>query len=415
MSQGLTRDIDKQRWITLMLILIVGATSAFLNCLSVYIAPLAERGWDPSVVVVAYTLMMFMSIPGSIIGGKIQEKCGNKLVLKVCGLGFLLSLVVGSFSVSAWMYVILIGGFAPLFVYCIYVAQIGNIGALFPERKGFVTGALMVGIYGIGAILVPLASNMTAGMGVMPGIAVLGVVIGGFTILSGFLIVEAPEGYAPKGWESKEYEAIGNAGETTSVDTPWKRLLTLKSFWILFIGQIAMAIFCAGAQSSFVLMTMNVTGCSDATAAWSYSVFAIIMGCSGLVIGFLSDKLWGPIKWMAYTALVAAAFVTIFVITGSTSFGLYMVFVVILGIAVGTSTTLLAVVLMGAYGTKFFGVNFGIFQFAMLISSYVGPQLAVGENINMFFIVGAIGLIFGAIVFLIGGAVRNKELGFKIF
>ena len=177
----------------------------------------------------------------------------------------------------------------------------------------------------------------------------------------------------------------------------------------------AMAIFCAGAQSSFVLMTMNVTGCSDATAAWSYSVFAIIMGCSGLVIGFLSDKLWGPIKWMAYTALVAAAFVTIFVITGSTSFGLYMVFVVILGIAVGTSTTLLAVVLMGAYGTKFFGVNFGIFQFAMLISSYVGPQLAVGENINMFFIVGAIGLIFGAIVFLIGGAVRNKELGFKIF
>ena len=89
--------------------------------------------------------MMFMAVFGSLVGGKLQEKIGNKNVLKLCGLGFMISVIGASFATSAWMYVVLMGGAAPLFVYCIYVARLGNLGALFPERVGFVTGALMVG------------------------------------------------------------------------------------------------------------------------------------------------------------------------------------------------------------------------------------------------------------------------------
>ena len=415
MKNELNRNIDKLRWITLILVLLVGSTSAFLNCLSVYITPLAERGWDPSVIVFAYTLMMFMAVFGSRVGGKLQEKIGNKHVLKLCGLGFMISVIGASFATSAWMYVVLMGGAAPLFVYCIYVAQLGNLGALFPERVGFVTGALMVGIYGIGAVLVPLATTMTASMDVMAGIRILAIAIGAITIIVGFVSIEAPEGYAPKGWTAPTYSISDEEEVNVTVDTPWKKLLTLKSFWILFIGQIVMGIFCAGAQGAFIPMAMSVTGCSEASAASSYSVFAILMGCSGLVIGFLSDKFWGPIKWVAFTAMASAAFVVGFIFTGNTSYSLFMIFVVILGIAVGSSTTLLAVILMKAFGNKHFGVNFGIFNFAVLISSYIGPQLAVSEKINSFFIVGTAGLIIGAILFLLGGVARNKETGIKLF
>lgn len=415
MNSNVHGNIDKSRWITLVLVLIVGATSAFLNCLSVYIAPLAERGWDPSITVFAYTLMIFMSIFGSLLGGILQQKIGNRNVLKICGLGFMLSVLASSFSTSAWMYVILIGGFAPLFVYCIYVAQLANLGALFPERVGFVTGALMIGIYGIGAVLVPLATQMTAVMDVMAGIRILGIVIGAIAVISGFIIVEAPEGYAPKGWTPPDYSALAENEGSATIETPWRKLLTLKSFWVLFIGQIALGIFCGGAQGAFIPMAMAVTGCSEVSAAASYSVFAVIMGCSGLVIGFLSDKFFGPVKWIALTAIVAAAFVIVFVVSGNISYTLFMVFVVVLGITVGTSTTLLAVVLMGAYGNKHFGVNFGIFSVAILISSYIGPQLAVGENMNYFFIVGAVGLIVGAVIYLLGEKLRNKETGVKLF
>ncbi len=409
--------IDKMRWVTLILVFFVGATSAFLNCLSVYLTPLAEKGWNPAVIVTAYTLMMFMSVPGSLIGGKIQAKFGNKTVLKVCGLGFLISVVAASFSVNPWMYVILIGGFAPLFVYCIYVGQIANLGALFPDKTGFATGALMVGIYVIGAGLVPVAARMTAAMDVMHGIAILGVIIGGLTILVGFLMVEAPEGYKPSGWEPKEYEIIGE-GEpnqsTGSLEVTWQKLLKLKSFWVLFLGQIAMALFVSGIQSSFVMMTANLLRCTEAKAAWAYSVFAVLMGCSGIVAGFISDKILGPVKITAITAIVAAIALVVFVLIGSDSFTLYMLLVVIIGFAVGTGTTLLAVILMNMYGNKYFGINFGLIQCAMLLSAFVGPQLAVATNVRNFFVVGAVGLVVGAVLFLLVCPIRNKEVGMKL-
>ena len=114
MSELSTKRIDKLRWPMLVLIMLVGMT-------------------------MAYSVMMVMDIPVSLIGGKLKAKFGNRVGLKVCGLGFTVSVLVAAFAPNAWVYVIAIGGFAPLFVYCIYVAQIANLGELFPDRRGLAT------------------------------------------------------------------------------------------------------------------------------------------------------------------------------------------------------------------------------------------------------------------------------------
>lgn len=41
MSELSTKRIDKLRWPMLVLVMLVGMTSAFLNCLSVFIGPLS--------------------------------------------------------------------------------------------------------------------------------------------------------------------------------------------------------------------------------------------------------------------------------------------------------------------------------------------------------------------------------------
>ena len=43
---------------------------------------------------------------------------------------------------------------------------------------------------------------MTSAIHVTPTIVVFALVIGGITILSGFILLQAPEGYKPEGWES---------------------------------------------------------------------------------------------------------------------------------------------------------------------------------------------------------------------
>ena len=66
-----------------------------------------EKGWDPTIVVVAFSVMTFMSLPGSIVGGAVKARFGNKLVLKIGGLGFALTCVAASFVTGPWGYVVL--------------------------------------------------------------------------------------------------------------------------------------------------------------------------------------------------------------------------------------------------------------------------------------------------------------------
>ena len=410
--------VDKTRWFSLVLMLLVGTTSAVLNCLSVYIGPLAERGWDSSIVISAFSVMMFMAVPGSIIGGKLKEKFGNRFVLKTCGLGFTLSVIAASFSTSAVMYVVFIGGFAPLFVYCIYVAQLANVGELFPDKRGLATGSVVVGVAVAGALVVPLAEWVTRIMEVMHGIAMFGIVFGGLTILTGFIMVEAPENYKPAGWVPKKYEIldanIANEGSGIK-DISWKKVLTLKSFWFIFIGAAAASVFVMGIQSGFVLISANALDISNAKGAWLYTVLAISMGGSGIVVGWISDRVLGPVKIIVTTILLLAIIDALFVIIPGSNYGIYFLLVVMVGVVTGSINTLIPVIFMEAWGNKYFGINFGMFQCAGMIASFIGGQIAIQEPVINFFIIGAVVMIIGAVIFTFSGRALNKELGKKRF
>ena len=67
-----TSRVDKLRWVMVMAMILVGMTSAYLNAISAYIGPFMEKGWDPTIVVVAFSVMTFMSLPGSIVGGAVK-------------------------------------------------------------------------------------------------------------------------------------------------------------------------------------------------------------------------------------------------------------------------------------------------------------------------------------------------------
>lgn len=75
-------------------------------------------GWDISTVVVVFTALMVAAMPGTIVGGKLNDKFGSKWVLKVGGLAFGISVVASAFSPRAWAYVILSGCCAGFFQVC---------------------------------------------------------------------------------------------------------------------------------------------------------------------------------------------------------------------------------------------------------------------------------------------------------
>lgn len=412
-----TSRIDKLRWVTVLLQMFVGSATAYVYCISVYIGPLAtEFGWDPSKIVIAYTAMMIVGLPGSAVGGALKAKLGNRAVLKIGGLCFAICMIASSFATNVWIFVIFFGILASFFMYVVYVAQLANIGELFPDMRGLSMGLVIGGITVGSSLISPLSEYLVRNMDVMHTVALQGAVYGGLVLICGFLICEAPENYRPKGWNPPALEKLEDADSNeTRNDISWKKALLMKGFWIIVIAQIAGATFMTGYQGNAILMTQDAIGCSPATAAWVYSFWLIVLGIAGLVLGMQSDKWTGPIKTQVIYYILTALALLLYLVTGSDDFWAFMVAVFCFALAAGSSQALLPTLIMDAFGSKYFGILFGFILAAASVGSIIGPQLTTRFSANAFMTWG-IGLeLICAALLLLAIPVLNKELGRKQF
>ena len=411
-----TSKIDKLRWITVLLQMFVGSATAYVYCISVYIGPLSTKfGWDPSKIVLAYTAMMIIGLPGSALGGILKAKWGNKMVLKVGGLGFAACVIGSSFATNVWMFVILFGVLASFFMYVVYVAQLANIGELFPDKRGFSMGLVIGGITVGSALISPLSEWLVRNMDVMNTVLLQGAVYGGLVFVCGFLIVEAPAGYCPKGWTPPVLETIGEGAENEKGFVPWNKAVLSFGFIIVFVANVFGATFMTGYQGNAILFTQDAVNCSSAQAAWLYSFWLIVLGIAGLVLGFQSDKWTGPVKTQAiYYALTALALV-LYMIMGSDDFWAFVVVIFCFALAGGSTQALLPTFVMEAFGSKHFGIIFGFILAAASIGSIVGPQFTTRFDANSFLHIG-IGLeAVAAVLMFLACPVLNKFIGKKKF
>lgn len=188
-----TGRVDKLRWVTIVLQMFVGSATAFVYCISVFIGPLATKyGWDPSQIVLAYTFMMIVGMPGSVVGGALKAKWGNKMVLKAGGLAFGAFVILSTLVANVWWFVIMFGCMASFCMYVVYAAQLANVGELFPDLRGLSMGLVIGGITVGSAMISPLSEWLVRHMDVMHCIALQGAVYGALVMVCGFLIVEAP-------------------------------------------------------------------------------------------------------------------------------------------------------------------------------------------------------------------------------
>jgi OFA family oxalate/formate antiporter-like MFS transporter len=408
--------VDKLRWVTLILQILVGTSAAYVYCLSVYIGPLAEKfGWDPATLVIAYSAMMIVAAPGSIVGGKLKEKFGNRNVLKVGGICFAICVVASSFATTAWLYVILNGGCASFFMYVVYVAQLGNVGELFPDKRGMAMGVTIGGIsFGTAAIII-LAEWLTRIVDVMQGIRMQGIVYGALIVFVGFVMTEAPKGYRPAGWTPDE---TGNpvAGELQAdgPDIGWKKMLLCLSFWIFFLANMFVGVFGGGLQSNMSLIIQQSTGVDPQQAAVVYSAFQLVMGVSGILIGIISDKKLGAYKTMILICGVVGVGALVFWATGSSQYTAAMISCVIIGFGLGGIMMIAPTYVMNMYGSARFGVNYGIMLLSATIGSVVGPQLAVRLPVSNLFLIGVILPIAGGLFMLLAIRGVKKAHGERI-
>lgn len=407
-NQMTVSSIDKRRWIVLVLQMLVGSVTAYVYNLTIYIGPMNEKlGWDPSVVILVWTVMMVVGLPGSLIGGKLNAKYGSKFALKVGGIAFGAAVILSAFSTSAIMFVIT-DSIACLCMYVVYVSQLANVGALFPDKSAFATG-LFIGATSLGtALLAPFIEWLTRTMDLMHGIALQGIIYGAIVFICGFLIVEAPEGYVPANMEKK----LDEEEKSKYIDRPdytVVQILRKPSFWLLIIGVVVGTAFCNGLSANLSLVAQNAVGVGTAAGALFFSAWQIACGVGGIVVGFMSDKWFGPVKSFMLLCIVCAAAALILVAVGVDKYALFLIIIIILGLGAGAILTLIPDTSMQVFGERNFGFTYGILVFAGAGAALIGTQVTTRCTSVMTFTYGAILCLAGAVTFFLITMLLKKE------
>ena len=411
---------DRRRWTTLGIQAFVGTSTAFIYLTNIWIGPLnAAYGWDFSTIALTFTLISLVGMPASIVAGKFRDRFGSRVAIRVGGIGYGISILVSAINWNVWFFVIGMGVFATFFMYFAYLGMLANVGELFPDRRGLALGFAVAATNIGGALIAPLAEWMVRLLGVSLSIAVQGVVYGGVIFLCSWLIVEAPRAYRPSGWTPPVVDSVGSTDTRTASleqidrDVPWYRLLRTASFWLFFVAVTLISVGLVGFSSNMSLLAATSYGVDSATGAWFYTVFALGMGFGALIVGVISDR-FGPLATIGAGSLIAAAGLLALVLEGLQSTSIFLIVIVFAGVILGGSQTVLPNVLMTAFGTKNFGINFGILMLAAAIASFTGSQLAVLIAPSDLFIFGIITSTVGGLVAFLTRVVINRRFGFKV-
>jgi MFS transporter, OFA family, oxalate/formate antiporter len=223
------------RWV------IAGAAVLMQVCLganyawSVYIKPLtASEPWTLTQVAAAFTIAQACLGIGSAMGGWWQVRVGPRVVGTTAGLLYGGGFLIGALAVANHSLWLLYGGYGVLGGLGMgvgYICPIPPITKWFPDKRGLMTGAAVMGFGGGALIVSPVAARLIQSRGVPATLASFGVAYLILIPLVVRLFKDPPQGWRPEGWEPTTRVA---KAATRLEYTPGQAVKTWR-FWLLWL------------------------------------------------------------------------------------------------------------------------------------------------------------------------------------
>ncbi len=209
----------------------VGTTYAW----SVFTKPLThDNPWTQTQVTLTFTIAVAFVGLGSLLGGIWQDRKGPRLVTTTAGLMYGTGFLIAAFAASThWLAGIYLGYgvFCGLGIGIGHICSIATITKWFPDHRGAMTGANVMG-FGAGALVLgPIAARTIIGYGVATTFVGCAIVYGILVTLMAQFYVVPPEGWRPEGW--RPVGAVAKAA--SAIDHPVSVALKTGRFWLLWL------------------------------------------------------------------------------------------------------------------------------------------------------------------------------------
>jgi len=352
-----------------------------------------------------YTVYAIMVSCAMVGGGRLQDKVGPQLSIKLGAILMGTGLISCSFSRHPLLTVVAysIAGIGGGICYATTMPTI--IKWFPPEKKGLVTGIVVSGS-SLAPIYVSLTANWLLGhYGISNTFLTLGIGMSASLLMMSLFINNPPVDYIPLSTVATVSQPTPLVKKSTR-DMYWREMIKTPTFYKLWF----MYFF---ASSAGLMIIGHITTIAKKQANWENGFYLVVLVAffntiGRMVAGFLSDK-YGRITIMKGVFLLLT--VNLILFSNYTTPALLALGTGTIGFCYGTCPALFPLTIADFYGTKNLGANYGILFTAWGSAALLGPLIA-GLAVDMTgtytiaYIISA-ALLFGA--FLLSMSITDQK------
>jgi MFS transporter, OFA family, oxalate/formate antiporter len=305
-----------------------------------------------------------------------------------------------------------------------YVTPVATAAKWFPDKKGFVTGMVVMG-FGLGALLMSkiIAPAVMAAVdqAIVPSFFWIGVALLVIGLPAAMSMKNPPAGFVPAGWTPPVQSAASKSSEDAM--TARQAIMSGKFWlmWLILFFNVTAGIMFIGLQSPMlqdILQKLDPTRSAAALAGAGATLIAIsslFNGIGRFFWGGLSDKIGRAQAFRLILGSQILVFVALIFVGNPWIFGIMVCYVLLCyGGGFGTMPSFV----LDVVGARLMPVVYGTILTAWSAAGIVGPQIAAfirdnrpAEKIGPdTFLAGAIILLLGLIAAFL---VNNKSLSDK--
>jgi len=341
----------------------------------------SNRSWPYAVACLVFCLSM---VPA----GRLQDKIGPRLTASIGGILVGIGMILTSYSDSLMGYIIGFGVLTGMGIGFAYASATPPAVKWFPKAKtGLIAGIVVAG-FGVASVYIaPLCDWLIGkdGSGLSSAVFVLG--IGFLVAVVGLaqLLTPPPKDYDPevdaKGSRFGDFDTFdeSNASGETSA-TPQKDFspLAMLGTWQFYLIWF---MYACGAGAGLMIISVAKGIGKQASVGTALVVgLAIGNGAGRVFAGFLSDKIGRPMAMFLFF-VCQAALVVLLSFASAPDSALNTAFVLIgiaalVGANYGSNLTLFPSIAKDFYGTKNFGLNYGLIFTAWGIGGFLLAKFA---------------------------------------
>lgn len=363
---------ESGRWLYVIVGFLISLVLGLLYAWSIFVIPLEKQfGWTRAQTSLAFTISIIFFVVGMISGGKHTDRKGPRIVVSigsvVLAAGFFLASLTDSLIQLYVSYGVLCGfgiGYAN-------VAPIVTAMRWFPDRRGFVSGILVMG-FGLAAfVLGSTAGYVIVKIGWEWAFRLFAVLSLLFCLLGAQFLKYPPAGWLPKGMQQAG-AAAGPARKAQDYD--WREMFHTSTWWIWWTFHLV--ILTGGLMIIGHIVPFAVeSGVSTASAVFAMGVFSVCNGLGRLAVGLLWDTLGRNRTMVIAGVIMLLGLLCLGTLLSKFGYAALLAAVVLIGASFGGAVPIASSLIAASFGAKHFGTNYGIGTTPLMVAAIIGPYL----------------------------------------